>query len=1026
MGMDNIQLKQEDILDGQPVLSDINPVTNTRSVDNPNTGEKLDETIARMWSVINNKLTRIVNSVNGRTGVVVLTAEDVGLGDVDNVSYAEIKQWVRETMEAEFANRAMKLYGSLAEVQAIAATNDKSYAWAPFFCDTISSTDKHSAIGFYKWDPINNILAYEYKAVNVIGGTDLSIEYDANGIIKVKIHPDEHALYVEDDAGGSGLRIDESKLRGNVYHMNGLYGDGTQTQQLPDSTSLLALYSEWKTDQNTKVSIYINDIPSNTGGNDNYFNSEWEGRLVKGDMIITNFAFKDISGTGITADTGLMGQQPAIGVVTAAPDDPEGNDSYEIKFYTIRTFIGNQYGFGLKYFDTHSDDAGNGTSTGQLGIFPLHALRTFGDGIKENLSGLNIYYSGRPNVGSPSSAASRPGSPSFFTPWGPESIDSLNINGIRVATDTTLATYASETLRPSRDMYYDYETRSLCYFGSARARNWVPPQWVTTLHTEIATTPEERIANQIPENGYSSNLSAITINLNKMVRVVDKEVAHNAWTYLFSDISGIKFIEPPDIVGGSITDKYMNLSEIGMNDGKDAVGNELTRDERLYNWTSGGIAVNIGKFLEIRPTNTEKAVEYSNGGKVQVRIGPGLTEQVEYVITTEEPQNFERPDVYSKYYYLAADNVTFRPLEYQYFYDPAEPELWENKYFDYYVLRYVNVSGETAPAWEADTYYEKGAGEYEYILTTEQPLDWSTSYRNYYTATDEFEPVARVYDGNIPEWIPETFYYRSPLTWDLAEFRHTDIYERREYNRITIKPDPETLGFNENGELTVIGGVGGKNIRYVDYRGCFFDTVPGQEVGDVVVLGSGLKITGGSIPLDMNLGLATKKAYVADTLDNSGMGELLEYYIDHPVGGTAPTTATFQNIDATRTSLAADISGANDKNVIDSIGDALYDEATFVGDLVASDEVRLYLTEHEDDIKDRIEALFTSIDGYTTEKATWFGNIMTFFGIATPEPGTDLKTYLISQIPTMKVYDTSKGSYLYMLDWLFALKFQDA
>lgn len=993
MGMDNIQLKQEDILDGQPVLSDINPVTNTRSVDNPNTGEKLDETIARMWSVINNKLTRIVNSVNGRTGVVVLTAEDVGLGDVDNVSYAEIKQWVRETMEAEFANRAMKLYGSLAEVQAIAATNDKSYAWAPFFCDTISSTDKHSAIGFYKWDPINNILAYEYKAVNVIGGTDLSIEYDANGIIKVKIHPDEHALYVEDDAGGSGLRIDESKLRGNVYHMNGLYGDGTQTQQVPDSTSLLALYSEWKTDQNTKVSIYINDIPSNTGGNDNYFNSEWEGRLVKGDMIITNFAFKDISGTGITADTGLMGQQPAIGVVTAAPDDPEGNDSYEIKFYTIRTFIGNQYGFGLKYFDTHSDDVGNGTSTGQLGIFPLHALRTFGDGIKENLSGLNIYYSGRPNVGSPSSAASRPGSPAFFTPWGPESIDSFNINGIRVATDTTLATYASETLRPSRDMYYDDGTRSLCYFGSARVRNWVPPQWVTMLHTEIATTPEERIANQIPENGYASNLSSITINLNKMVRVVDKEVAHNAWTYLFSDISGIKFIEPPDIVGGSITDKHMNLSEIGMNDGKDAVGNELTRDEKLYNWTSGGIAVNIGKFLEIRPTNTEKAVDYSNGGKIQVRIGPGIEEDIWYDVV-----------------------------------NPFSDQFVFDKNAEYCVELHDGAEDWAPVQYTTDAHF---------ILSDTEPENWATTYTEYYidTQTDPegdpiIEPVSRVYDGNIPEWEADTYYslnyngmHATLKSLTVAGYR---VAIKRTNNRFRIKVDHSTTEIDpETGALTVVGGVGGKNIRYVDYRGCFFDTVPGQEVGDVVVLGSGLKITGGSIPLDMNLGLATKKAYVADTLDNSGMGELLEYYIDHPVGGTAPTTATFQNIDATRTSLAADISGANDKNVIDSIGDALYDEATFVGDLVASDEVRLYLTEHENDIKDRIEALFTSIDGYTTEKATWFGNIMTFFGIATPEPGTDLKTYLISQIPTMKVYDTSKGSYLYMLDWLFALKFQD-
>ena len=93
MSMDKVQLKQEELLDGQVVLSDINPVTNTKSIEDSANGLPMTETISRIWSAINNKLSRIVNSVNGRTGVVVLTSEDVGLGNVDNVSYEEIKQW---------------------------------------------------------------------------------------------------------------------------------------------------------------------------------------------------------------------------------------------------------------------------------------------------------------------------------------------------------------------------------------------------------------------------------------------------------------------------------------------------------------------------------------------------------------------------------------------------------------------------------------------------------------------------------------------------------------------------------------------------------------------------------------------------------------------------------------------------------------------------------------------------------------------------------------------------------------------
>ena len=84
---DRIQLKREEIVGDGVALSDINPITNTKSVDDESAGVPLSITIEKMWQAINNTLSRIVNSVNGRDGVVVITAADVGLGSVTNVSF---------------------------------------------------------------------------------------------------------------------------------------------------------------------------------------------------------------------------------------------------------------------------------------------------------------------------------------------------------------------------------------------------------------------------------------------------------------------------------------------------------------------------------------------------------------------------------------------------------------------------------------------------------------------------------------------------------------------------------------------------------------------------------------------------------------------------------------------------------------------------------------------------------------------------------------------------------------------------
>ena len=110
MAESQVQLKREEIVGDEVVLSDINPSTTSDSVTHSTNGMPLDEELSRIWNSINDKLSRVVNSVNARTGVVVLTAEDVGLGNVDNMSFAEIQDWVIERMKQEFSNRAFKLF----------------------------------------------------------------------------------------------------------------------------------------------------------------------------------------------------------------------------------------------------------------------------------------------------------------------------------------------------------------------------------------------------------------------------------------------------------------------------------------------------------------------------------------------------------------------------------------------------------------------------------------------------------------------------------------------------------------------------------------------------------------------------------------------------------------------------------------------------------------------------------------------------------------------------------------------------
>ena len=224
---DNVQLREEEIVGDEVVLSDIYPKTNTSSIVDEVSGTTLNETLERIQEKINNKLSRIVNSINGRTGVVVLDSEDVGLGNVDNISFSDIKSWVINELIAEFANKRIALLNSLEEADAIAEENLEANRDRPFFAEKgyIDAHDKKSYIGYFWYDSSVNQLKASYVPIKVVGWTDGSLTYDeATAGLAVRIRSGEKALCVDQSHDHPGMYIDKSEVLPVIRYFDGVWG----------------------------------------------------------------------------------------------------------------------------------------------------------------------------------------------------------------------------------------------------------------------------------------------------------------------------------------------------------------------------------------------------------------------------------------------------------------------------------------------------------------------------------------------------------------------------------------------------------------------------------------------------------------------------------------------------------------------------------------------------------------------------------------------------------------------------------
>lgn len=957
MSIDKVQLSQEEYVGGHIIKSDINPVTNTPSVLDPDSGSDLRQVIDRLWSAINSQLERVVNSVNNKDGIVVITPSDIGLGNVDNVSYAEIKEWVLEQISNAFYNKRLRMFDDFADLDSNFDETDLSLAGVPFYVNNwnsqVSGHDEHrAAIGVFYILPGSDpqTVQYDYKFINVINGHDGSIEYDY-GILSVKINPNEPALQKTDQ----GLMIDPAYLSGNIMQINGFYEEDDQMI----STGA---------DPYEYIDVYLDGVLL---GSDHRLKGEWltnHPEFKAGALVIMNWNDRvNAAHTGYLANTDplLMNRQPAIGRIDRVPDETHVmyDYKYTMKLYTIRPYVGKpnetQYfpdpsrtaesGYGLGYYFDPNDTSP--IKNKNLGVRLVESSEKLYDQ-NLNYSGLTTGVRGMSN---PYSDSWSDAGATAITPAGHFDIGST---GLAAQSDATICVVPYDAYRPSADWTYLAQTPT--FIGSKYVKNWsdvgFDKRELRVADSIVAGTKTEEtfFRDQIltKQKGYASTQSMLSVRLNKFQYSLNPSESipsqADSGPYMFFDTSGL-VMEAGEFenLGGE-----PDLTRFGITDGKDAIGNEIditqfqtkhnTDHPSSYPVESGGLRVNVGKFLEICPKATELATEYTDGGKVQVRIGNGLSEEVEY-IRQETP---------------LTDNETIL-----------------HDWFSFENGEYVQIP----------TYIKSD------VITGTAPDHWANRYLNYYVRTGESEPYTYTkntrtfgsgpnYDPIIPEWESGKYCVDVPNTAELNSLisnpGYTICYIVRK-NRIGINIDPNTLSFNEDGQLTVSGGGGGGIMRIMDSNGAYFD-YNNPFITDLnpksmefhqrktVNLGEGLKIVGGLMPQDQQLTVTVVRNQISDCIKELSFVGIVKYFESLPIPLDVSDFTLNQLLQK-----AIDIS--NTAGAMTSVSDLrlLYSQlvsSTLVGEEDGIPNYNMYQYQSLQNVSDRITTISNAVDADTDHK----------------------------------------------------------
>jgi len=630
---DKVQLKREELIGNDVVLEDINPKSNTASIINDADGTDLNETINRIWNAINDQLSRIVNSVNGRTGAVVINSSDVGLDRVDNVSFADIQDWVLNRLEIEFANKRLHLFNSMDDVESVVLSNDAAYKNTPFYAKTGWSSNPHtglpnylSHIGYFYWDAGTDHLAYDSKAINVIGATDNSIIYNDSGVdgmygkLRVNIWNDPtNALEIKNpDAAknNSGLWVNPAKVNAVVYFYKGCYGINGD-RSAPEDNAFLKLDGQLPIEPTHAVDITI-DGTELVG---TFYLNETSFKI--GDLIICQFSdegyrtYDTVNGTNdlkTGVNRNFVSTQPKIGQVTEIydPDDSVTHPKFKITFTSMKPSVDTGLGYYVK-----DDIMGIKPVTGQIDSEDVTS--------NTNMSGINII--GSLNENKREFIANEFNT---VTPVGPtktvyrnydvdETVDGID-SGVTIVPDMSL------NVIPSKN------------FGKGDAG--LLPNWPLKTAGDV----DDRTDINEPEK----DITYLGVNLDKKMILIDEAHSYyydNGKFYedaeLTTEITGITnnyYIDKltKDVYkynGSNFVSDPTPLTQLFRTDSRifNMSGLKMSTPEEIPNlrgeplpdiYHSGGLSVNTGAFLEIGNTSGggPSVDEYYESGKVNVRI----------------------------------------------------------------------------------------------------------------------------------------------------------------------------------------------------------------------------------------------------------------------------------------------------------------------------------------------------------------------------------------------------------------------
>lgn len=669
MADSQVQLKREEVVGDEVILTDINPQTTSDSVIDLNNGLTLEDSLNRMWNAINNKLSRVVNSVNGRTGVVVLTAEDVGLENVDNISFANIQEWVINQIKEEFGERAFKLYDHLDEAEITKATNNKSLSGAAFYSakGREQDNDNLAYIGVFFWDDSTDTLQYISKALNIIGQTDNSLLYNetANGKdytygkLGINIWKDENGLEIyngisdnpDEPKANAGLRLVRENIVPGFETMIGCYGSDFEHPGAAEDSWLYA--ASHPNDAPTVKIIYDGkDLSENST-----FYAKKTFRLK--DQFICCFSAKygfnyETKSENLNLPAGvspaLVDQHNALGIVTEViKDNQDVVTSYTVEFTPLAPRVGDgicyanyftRYGYVGDAHDMietlHNNQLSINTGKGAITTEVVHddvldpASTYIPEGyfgfISDNVSGVTIRRNR--DQRNTSGESYSPGVNTYaFTnlPAGPFPVcdpryrtSYTKIDGLSITPDASLCVIPYSSYVGSRgehafddDPDHPESDRSKQYHSFI---DFYESGNVNNLKGSDASANWCSDADFYENDNTSANhgFSMLGINLNKAMMRLD--VAPDPTTLpALANISGLKVFQYSKTVDGRI------------------FGNE-TADDIPDNYKmsemTGGLAINCGKYLHIEPSGYHgDSAKFYDGGKLTIDTGFGFEDE---------------------------------------------------------------------------------------------------------------------------------------------------------------------------------------------------------------------------------------------------------------------------------------------------------------------------------------------------------------------------------------------------------------